>query len=49
MNKPINRKILRGVRVIQYYVANEKLTSENLLSYQKFTEEDGSYFTLTYK
>lgn len=39
-----------GIRIIQLdYLANEKLTSENLLSFQKFTEEDGSFFTMTYK
>ncbi len=39
-----------GIRIKQLdYVANEKLTNENLLSFQKFTEEDGSYFTMTYK
>ncbi len=39
-----------GIRIKQLdYVASEKLTSENLLSFQKFTEEDGSYFTMTYK
>jgi hypothetical protein len=39
-----------GIRIKQLdYVANEKLTNENLLSFQNFTEEDGSYFTMTYK
>lgn len=39
-----------GIRIKQLdYLANEKLTSENLLSFQKFTEEDGSFFTMTYK
>ena len=39
-----------GIRIKQLdYVASEKLTSENLLSFQKFTEKDGSYFTMTYK
>lgn len=39
-----------GIRIKQLdYVANEKLTSKNLLSFQQFTEEDGSYFTMTYK
>ncbi len=39
-----------GIRIKQLdYMANEKLTSENLLSFQKFTEEDGSFFTITYK
>jgi len=39
-----------GIRIKQLdYVASEKLTSKNLLSFQKFTEKDGSYFTMTYK
>ena len=39
-----------GIRIKQLdYVANEKLTDKGLLSFQKFTEEDGSYFTMTYK
>lgn len=39
-----------GIRIKQLdYVASEKLTNGNLLSFQKFTEEDGSYFTMTYK
>ncbi len=39
-----------GIRIKQLdYVANEKLTDTGLLSFQKFTEEDGSYFTMTYK
>ena len=39
-----------GIRIKQLeYVSSEKLTRGNLLSYQKFTEEDGSYFTMTYK
>ncbi|HDZ13524.1 MAG TPA: hypothetical protein ENH60_01320 [Pricia sp.] len=39
-----------GIRIKQLdYVANEKLTGTGLLSFQKFTEEDGSYFTMTYK
>lgn len=39
-----------GIRIKQLdYVASEKLMSENLLSFQQFTEEDGSYFTMTYK
>jgi hypothetical protein len=31
------------------YTVIEKLSLEGLLSYQKFIEEDGSYFTMTYK
>ncbi|MDC6388956.1 hypothetical protein PP182_09710 [Maribacter sp. PR1] len=39
-----------GIRFKQLdYVVNEKLNDKGLLSYQKFTEEDGSYFTMTYK
>ena len=39
-----------GIRIKQLnYVASEKLTSGNLLLFQKFTEDDGSYFTMTYK
>lgn len=39
-----------GIRFKQLnYIVNEKLNDTGLLSYQKFTEEDGSYFTMTYK
>ena len=39
-----------GIRIKQFeYDVIETLTDENLLSYQKFIEEDGSYFTITYK
>lgn len=39
-----------GIRFKQLdYVVNEKLNDTGLLSYQKFTEEDGSYFTMTYE
>jgi len=39
-----------GIRIKQFeYTVVEKLTNKNLLSFQKFTEEDGSYFTMTYK
>ena len=39
-----------GIRIKQLnYNVIEKLTNENLLSFQKFTEKDGSYFTMTYK
>ncbi|MBT8306664.1 MAG: hypothetical protein KJN85_06980 [Maribacter sp.] len=39
-----------GIRFKQLnYVVNEDLNGKGLLSYQKFTEEDGSYFTMTYK
>ena len=39
-----------GIRIKQlYYTVIEKLNDDGLLSFQKFTEEDGSYFTMTYK
>ncbi len=39
-----------GIRIKQLdYVANEILTDNGLLSFQKFIEEDGSYFTTTFK
>ncbi len=39
-----------GVRIKQLnYTVIEKLTLNGLLTFQKFTEEDGSYFTMTYK
>jgi len=39
-----------GIRIKQFeYTVVEKLNNKNLLSFQKFTEEDGSYFTMTYK
>lgn len=39
-----------GVLVKQLnYTVNEKLNENGLLIFQKFTEEDGSYFTLNYK
>ncbi|TVZ28756.1 hypothetical protein JM83_3906 [Gillisia sp. Hel_I_86] len=39
-----------GLRIKQLdYAVNEKLHDNGLLSFQKFTEEDGSYFTITYK
>ncbi|NEW80104.1 MAG: hypothetical protein GZ086_11925 [Gelidibacter sp.] len=31
------------------YSVSEKLNGNGFLSFQKFTEEDGSYFTMTYK
>ncbi len=38
-----------GIRIKQFeYTIVEKLTNKNLLSFQKFTEKDGSYFTMTY-
>jgi hypothetical protein len=39
-----------GIRVKQLnYTVNEKITGNGLLTFQKFDEEDGSYFTTTYK
>lgn len=39
-----------GIRIKQLnYAVNENLNNKRLLSHQKFTEEDGSYFTMTYK
>jgi len=39
-----------GVRIKQLnYTVIEKLTLNGLLTFQKFTEVDGSYFTMTYK
>lgn len=39
-----------GIRIKQLnYSVNEKLNDSGLLTFQKFTEADGSYFTMTYK
>ncbi len=39
-----------GIRIKQLnYIVNEKLNANGLLTFQKFTEEDNSYFTMTYK
>ncbi|MGV8946294.1 MAG: hypothetical protein ACOH1N_07685 [Lutibacter sp.] len=39
-----------GIRIKQLnYNVNEKLNGNGLLTFQKFTETDGSYFTMTYK
>lgn len=39
-----------GLRIKQYnYIVTEKLSLEGFLTFQKFKEEDGSYFTMTYK
>tara|TARA_R110001583_G_scaffold59680_4_gene177367 strand:+ start:14347 stop:15054 length:708 start_codon:yes stop_codon:yes gene_type:complete len=39
-----------GIRIKQFeYEVTETLNNKNLLSFQKFTEADGSYFTMTYK
>jgi hypothetical protein len=51
INSKINIKAYTlGIRIKQLnYSVNEKLNLNGLLSYQKFTESDGSYFTMTYK
>jgi len=39
-----------GIRIKQLnYTVNEKLNANGLLTFQKFTEEDNSYFTINYK
>ncbi|WP_445735616.1 hypothetical protein [Mariniflexile sp.] len=39
-----------GIRIKEFeYDVIETLNDKNLLTFQKFTEEDGSYFTMTYK
>ena len=39
-----------GIRIKQLdYTVEEKLNKDGLLSLQKFTEDDNSYFTITYK
>ncbi len=39
-----------GIRIKQLnYIVNEKLNEKGLLTFQKFTESDGSYFTMNYK
>lgn len=39
-----------GIRIKQLnYSVIEKLNSNGFLTFQKFTEEDNSYFTMTYK
>ena len=39
-----------GIRIKQLnYTVNEKLNAQGLLNFQKFTEEDNSYFTMTYR
>ncbi|QHI36595.1 hypothetical protein IMCC3317_19580 [Kordia antarctica] len=39
-----------GIRIKQLnYTVTEKLNKNALLTFQKFTEEDGSYFTMIYK
>lgn len=54
-NKIIQSKLMVkayafGVRIKKFeYQITEKLSLNNLLLFQKFTENDGSYFTMTYK
>ena len=39
-----------GIRIKQLnYIVKEKLNANGLLTFQKFIEEDDSYFTMTYK
>lgn len=47
----INIKVYAwGIRIKQLnYTVNEKLNEKGLLTFQKFTEADGSYFTINYK
>jgi hypothetical protein len=51
INSKINIKAYAwGIRIKQLdYTVKEKLNGKGLLTFQKFTEEDGSYFTITYK
>ena len=51
INSKINIKAYAlGIRIKQLnYTVNEKLNAQGLLTFQKFTEEDNSYFTMTYK
>ncbi|WCO01314.1 hypothetical protein [Psychroserpens ponticola] len=51
INSKINIKAYAwGIRIKQLnYTLNEKLNNDDLLTFQKFTEEDNSYFTMIYK
>jgi len=51
INSRINIKVYAwGIRIKQLnFTVNEKLNVNGLLMFQKFTEEDNSYFTMTYK
>lgn len=51
INSKINIKAYAwGIRIKQLdYNVYEKLNGNGLLTFQKFTEEDNSYFTMTYK
>lgn len=47
----INIKVYAiGIRIKQLnYTVHEKLNDKGILTFQKFTEKDGSFFTMTYK
>ena len=51
INSKINIKAYAwGIRIKQLnYTVNEKINGKGFLTFQKFTEEDNSYFTMTYK
>lgn len=51
INSKINIKAYAlGIRIKQLnYTVNEKLNEKGLLTFQKFTESDGSYFIMNYK
>ncbi|MCM4158488.1 hypothetical protein FHG64_12970 [Antarcticibacterium flavum] len=51
MTSKINIKAYAwGVPIKQlHYSVNEKINDSGLLTFQKFTEEDGSYFTMNYQ
>ena len=51
INSKINIKAYAwGIRIKQLnYTVIEKLNKKGLLTFQKFTEEDKSYFTINYK
>ena len=49
-SKIIIKAYTLGIRIKQLnYTLTEKLNANGLLSYQKFIEKDGSYFTMDYK
>ena len=49
-SKIIIKAYTLGIRIKQLnYSLTEKLNANGLLSYQKFIEKDGSYFTMDYK
>lgn len=51
INSKVNIKAYAwGIRIKQLnYIINEKLNANGLLTFQKFTESDGSYFIMNYK